>query len=42
MEKFREFKLENLEMIFGGKLIPTSRGNDMYDTERERIIYFPS
>ena len=39
MEKFREFKLENQEMIFGGRLIPTDWGNDLYDTERKRIIY---
>ncbi len=39
MEKFREFILENQEMIFGGELIPTNRGNDFYDTKWKRIIY---
>ncbi len=48
MEKFREFKLENQEMIFGGWgcLLFTdycsedgSCGTDVYDTCLDRIIY---
>ncbi len=42
MEKFKNFELENQEMIFGGILYVTTCGRevcDLYDSEKERIIY---
>ncbi len=40
MEKFKEFKINNMEFIYGGKLIETyvGRNGDFWDTERERFI----
>lgn len=47
MEKFEKFEIENQEMIFGGKHLPShwtsasgGSGRDIYDTETQTIIYF--
>ena len=43
MEKFKEFKLENQELILGGLLVPTAYiggRKDLYDSERGRFILF--
>lgn len=40
MENFSEFEIENPELIYGGKLVPTYIGlhGDFYDTETKRFI----
>lgn len=46
MEIFKEFKIENQELIFGGELVATLAccevclREDLYDTEMKRMIYF--
>ena len=47
MENFKNFELENAEMIFGGDIVNTTytggdgnNGSDMYDTDKDRIVYF--
>ncbi len=46
MENFKNFEIENQEMIFGGVLQPTEYSNagggggtDYLDTEKGRVIY---
>lgn len=48
MANFKEFELNNSQVIFGGVLQDTewsghdgSSGTDLYDTERRRVIYAP-
>lgn len=49
MENFKNFEIENQDMIFGGEMIKTrysssngTHGEDRYDTATETAIYFPS
>lgn len=45
MKSFEKFEIENLDMIFGGDLQKTEwsgngeSGTDLYDTEKNRVIY---
>ncbi len=46
MSNFKNFELNNTDMIFGGELIDThysgrggDSGGDIYDTEMDRVIY---
>lgn len=40
MESFKEFELEGLDIIYGGKLDPTyiTPHGDFYDTVRKRFV----
>lgn len=40
MNDFKQFTFEKPDLIFGGDLIVTW-AQDIYDTDRDRIIYFP-
>lgn len=49
MENFKNFEIENQDVIFGGQLIETrysggngTSGEDRYDTDRDAVVYFPS
>lgn len=41
MQSFKDFQLDNPDLIFGGDLEPTYVGanGDYYDTERQRYIF---
>lgn len=39
MKKFEQFTLKNSDLVFGGDLIVTGFGDDLYDTETRRVIY---
>ncbi len=38
MKNFQRFELQNADFIYGGDLIITGYGDDLYDTEREKVI----
>lgn len=49
MENFKNFEIENQEMIFGGEHRETMYtsssggiGDDIYDTDAKAIVYFPA
>lgn len=49
MENFKNFEIENQDMIFGGSLTDTeytggngTMGKDKYDSDRDAVVYLPS